>query len=304
MRKLSVENLKNYLPIILAITFVLVLVGGLSLRNTDKETDESKVQVSTSFYPLYFFASEIGGDKADVTNITPAGVEPHDYEPTAKEIAAIYDSQLLILNGGVVSWADSILEDKENNKSLIIETRDSSGIGQDPHTWLDPILAKSEVNRILEGYKEIDSKNAAYYEANAQRLNQKLDDLDEEYLIGLKSCRQKNIVTAHASFGHLATRYGLTQLAINGISPDEEPSAQKLAEVSDFVRENNIQYIFFEELVNPEFSETIALEANIETLVLDPIEGISQEKLEKGDDYFTLMRDNLINLQLALECEQ
>ncbi len=135
-------------------------------------------------------------------------------------------------------------------------------------------------------------------------LNQKLDQLDKTYAEGLKTCKQKDIITSHAAFGYLATRYGLNQVAISGISPDEEPSSQQLAEVAKFAKENDVKYIFFESLVSPKLSETIAHEIGAKTLVLDPLEGISDDDIKQGKNYFTVMENNLKNLQKALQCSQ
>ena len=107
----------------------------------------------------------------------------------------------------------------------------------------------------------------------------------------------------HAAFGYLSTTYGLNQVPISGLSPDSEPSPKQLADVADFVKKNKVQYIFFESLVSPKLSETIARETGTKTMVLDPIEGIMQEDLAKGDNYLTVMRSNLKNLETVLQCK-
>jgi zinc transport system substrate-binding protein len=135
-------------------------------------------------------------------------------------------------------------------------------------------------------------------------LESDLDQLNAEYKAGLSSCQKKDFVTSHAAFGYLAATYGINQIAISGVSPDEEPSSQKLAEVANLVKQKDIKIIFFESLVSPKLSETIASETGAKTMVLDPIEGITSNDLKVGHTYLTVMRDNLAALQDALQCNK
>ncbi len=304
--------MKNNLLLIAIIVIILAVVGFFALSNLgQKSSNNNKVKVTASFYPLFFFASEIGGEKADVSNITPAGAEPHDYDPTARDIANIEKGDILILNGGVEAWGDKIKKNLANSDVIVVEagegliTRNIVEEGKnqtDPHIWLDPVLAKREASKITDGFVKKDPANASFYKTSEDALDQKLDSLDKKYREGLKSCKNKSIVTSHAAFGYLGQRYGLRQVSVSGISPDEEPSVKQLAEVADFARRNNVKYIFFEALVSPKLSETIANEIGAQTLVLDPIEGISDNDIKQGKNYFTQMESNLKNLQLALQC--
>ena len=301
-----------------AILFLILvfLAGGLFFAfRVSKQGNQNpgKIQVATSFYPLYFFTTQVGGDKAQVFNITPASAEPHDYDPTTKDIAKVQDSRMIVLNGGKLeSWGNKIRDNLKGSKTLVIvagdslATRELSENGkkiQDPHVWLDPTLAKQEIEKIKEGFIKVDPANKAYYEKKASDLEKKLDQIDSDFKKGLANCQQKDIVTSHAAFGYLAARYGLTQIPISGVSPDQEPSAQKLTEIADLVRKNNIKVIFFESLVSPKLSQTIASETGAKTMVLDPIEGVAPQDLKNGVDYIKLMNQNLENLQTALQCQ-
>lgn len=302
--------------------FLLVVLGfgGLlffvkTSNNTSTQTTfGKKLEVTASFYPLYFFAQQIGKDKVNVNSITPASAEPHDYEPTSQQIARIETSNLLILNGGSLeAWGNKIKDDVQGKNVLVVEagqgltTKQIQENGKtiiDPHVWLDPILAKQEVEKIKQGFEQLDPQNKTYYETNATTFEYKLDQLDQEYKAGLKSCVQKDIVTSHAAFGYLAARYGLNQIAIAGVSPDAEPSPQKLAEITNIVKQKHINVIFFESLVSPKLSQTVAKETGAQTMVLDPIEGVTPDELKTGQNYLTLMHQNLINLQQALQCRK
>lgn len=271
-----------------------------------------KIQVTTSFYPLYFFASQIGGEKAQVQNLTPAGAEPHDWEPTTRDITRIEKSHLLILNGGVETWGDKIKSSLQNKNITIIvageglftrQLSEEEQTSPDTHVWLSPPLARKEADAITKGFIKIDPSNIVYYEANQKRLDDQLDQLDQAYKQGLNNCQQKDIITSHAAFGYLAATYGLNQVSVAGLSPDAEPSSQQLAKIITFAKSRNVKYIFFEKLVSPKLAETIAREINAQTLVLDPLEGLSNDEINSGKNYFTLMQENLKNLQKALECK-
>lgn len=286
-------------------------VRGPLFPENSGQTSGHKLVVTASFYPLYYFASVIGGDRADIQNLTPAGVEPHDFEPTSQDIARIEKGDLLVLNGGVEAWGDKVRGLLKGTKIQTVVAGEglfTQGLIEegkmvvDPHVWLSPPLAKKEVGRILNGFISGDPDNRTFYEANARNLESRLDQLDTEYRVELANCRQREIVTSHAAFEYLAKTYGLTQVAIAGLSPDTEPSVRDLAEVVKLAREKQIKYIFFESLVSPKLSETIADEVEAKTLVLDPLEGLTDEKKDSGKNYLTVMRDNLVNLRLALEC--
>ncbi|MGB2791079.1 MAG: zinc ABC transporter substrate-binding protein [Candidatus Moraniibacteriota bacterium] len=273
-----------------------------------------KLQVVASFYPLYFFSQQIGGDKASVTNIVPAGAEPHDYEPTAQDMARMEKSGLIILNGsGLESWGDSIGKNINTAKTIIVVTGEGlttremtreDQLTTDPHVWLDPVFAGKMVENITRGFEAANQENAIYFRENANQLLEKLKDVDIAYRSGLQKCAEKNIITSHDAFGYLAAEYGFNQVSIAGLSPDAEPSPSQLADIVQFAKVNNVRYIFFESLASPKLSQTIATEVGAQTLVLNPIEGLSDDEISKGKDYFSVMYDNLKNLQTALQCTQ
>lgn len=309
---------------LLILGLILVIGGGLLFRQRTTQRrattpTDNKPAIGTSFYPLYFFTSEITNDKTAVFNLTPAGVEPHDYDPTPQEIARILESKLLVVNGaGFEPWLDKLTDDLAKQNVIVVETTQGLALmesqemheeeaeneeaSQDPHVWLSPILASKQVEIIKDAVVEVDRKNASEFERNANVLRQRLQELDKKYRDGLRTCQKRSFVTSHTAFSYLAKEHNLTQVPIAGISPEEEPSPADLAKVAAFAKENNIKYIFFETLVSPKLSETIANEVGAQTLVLDPIEGLSDDDIQQGKNYFTVMEENLKNLRIALEC--
>ncbi len=273
--------------------------------------ESQKLEVAASFYPLYFFASQIGGEKVAVLNVTPADAEPHDYEPTAQDIARIESSRVLILNGNLEPWGDRIEENIDLKRTVVLTagqgltTQHVIENGEnilDPHVWLSPPLAKQMVDKIAAVLAHADPGNADYYGSNARILKSKLDDLNNAYRQGLAHCAKKDFITSHAAFGYLATTYHLKQVPIAGLSPDAEPSPRRLADIANFARKNNVKVIFFESLVSPKLSQTIATEIGAHTMVLDPIEGVTNDERAAGKNYLTKMQENLANLRIALQC--
>ncbi len=305
--------MKKFGIVILSLLIVSGIFLALSqMRLSPPNTADKKIQVTASFYPLYFFAHEIGADKADVANLTPAGAEPHDYEPTPQDVARIETSNLLILNGGKLeAWGERIGSTIDTKRLTIITagadltTQSMEENGQqiiDPHVWLSPKLAQKEVDRILAGFLVADPTNKDFYRKNATILTHELQDLDTKYQKGLSQCMSTDIVTSHAAFGYLARDYGLHQLPIAGLSPDEEPSSQQLAQVVRFANSHHVTTIFFENRVSPKLSETIATEVGADTAVLEPLEGVSETDMKSGKNYFTIMEDNLSSLRTDLSC--
>lgn len=300
----------------LAILFIMVGCG-----NQEATKDSTKLQIVTSFYPMYDFTQNVAGDNAEVSVLMKAGTEPHDYEPSAKDIAKIADSDVFVYNSKEMeTWVSSVLTNIDTKKTVVVDA--SQGIdllegnhsddetdaeheghshAHDPHIWLDPVLAQKQVDTIKEGIIKADTKNKETYEKNALAYKEKLAALNEKFEMGLKNAENRTFVTQHAAFAYLANRYDLEQVAIAGLSPDQEPSPAKLAELNDFIKENNIKIIYFAETASPKIAKTVANETGAKLEVLSPIEGITQEEQEKGVDYIKVMEKNLEALEKAIK---
>ncbi len=295
-------NTKKAILFIVFVLAIISIVFVLNNRAQNPNISSGKLQISAGFYPLAFFAKQIGGDRVQVFTVTPAGAEPHDYEPSAKDITTISRSKILFLNGGGMEpWEEGV----KKNLSAKTTVFTASDIFQykDPHYWLSPNLSSQIIDEMTKTLSDSDSTHASEYQENALLLKNKLAKLDNEYKTSLANCSKKEIITSHDAFGHLASSYGFKQVSIAGLSPEAEPSSRQLADISAFARSNDIQYIFFESLVSPKLSETIAQEIGAKTLVLNPIEGLTKDEISSGKDYFTEMKANLINLQIALQCK-
>lgn len=292
--------MKKLIPVIILLLIVVVVV--VILTRSDNNNDE--LTVVTTFYPPAEFASQITKGKFNVINITSGGVEPHDFEPSPQDIVKIRNADLFIINGNDLDhWAEELVEENKEINSINLSEYITSERGNDPHFWLDPVHAIDLVKAISERIIEIDKENEKLYIENTDKYIDVLNKLNQEFRVGLANCSQRKIVVSHDAFEYLGDRYDIEIINISGVTPEEEPSAMKLAEISDKVKEYNIKYIFYETLVSPNLANTIAQEAGAETLVLDPIEGLSNEDVKAGENYLSIMRNNLNNLKLDMNCE-
>lgn len=301
---------KYILASILIIALALAVIRVFVLSPKQTPTSSDTVGVAASFYPLAYLAQEIGGSLVQVTNVTPAGVEPHDFEPSPRDINNIYKTKLFIFNGGSIdTWAGKIRPTLETQGiaaiDMIFETRDllPNPDTIDPHLWLDPNIMSREADAVASALIRIDPAHAQEYNRNKNRLQKNLAILDEEYRAGLANCQLREIITSHDAFGYLANRYDFKVLSILGLSPEEEPSPKKIAEISQLAKSRGIKYIFFESLVSPKLAQTIADEIGAHTLVLNPIEGLLEQDTKNNEDYITLMQKNLANLKIAMICQ-
>lgn len=299
----------------------LGLLGACGTDNSTQKTEKTsdKLSIVTTFYPMYEFTKQIVGDEADVTLMVPAGQEPHDYEPSAKDIANIQSADVFVYhNPNIEGWVAKASKSWQKNAPHIIEgtknmvllpgTEEEEGHSHsegeeghshelDPHTWLAPSLAMKEVESIKEQLVKLYPKKESVFTSNAEKYLTKLKALDEEYQTTLSNAKQKSFVTQHAAFGYLALEYGLTQVPIAGLSPEQEPSPTRLAELKTYVQDNDIQYIYFEENANDKVARTLANEANVKLLVLNPLESLTKEQMKNGEDYISVMKENLAALE-------
>lgn len=276
---------------------------------------DHKLKVVATFYPMVEFSRQVAGDHADVIGLIPAGAEPHDWEPTAKDMIQVKEADIFVYNGIVEEWADHALQSTPNDKRIVV--RASKGInlmedihenGQekqngkelDPHVWLDPVLAQKEVAAIEAAFEQADPKHKEDYKKNAEAYLEKLQTLDQEYKSGLQNVKRKDFVTQHAAFGYLSNEYSLNQIPIAGLSPDVEPSLEKMTEIVKLVQERKVKTIFFETLVEPKLAQTVANEVGAKTAVLNPIEGLTDADKKNNLDYIGIMKNNLEALKKAL----
>lgn len=317
---------------LLAAPVALLLLAPLAACGSDSGGSSSgggdTIEVSAAFYPLQWIAEQVGGDDVTVSSLTPAGAEPHDLELTPKQVAQIGETDVLLKLAGFQPAVDDAAPDGDqvldvaDVVDLDLTTSEHDHEGEeghsdeeeghsedeggddekvaDPHFWLDPTMLAEVAPTLAERFGELDPDNAAAYQERADETVALLEGIDEDFTAGLASCESTDLVTSHEAFGYLARRYDLTQIGINGLSAEQEPSPARLAEVTDFVDDNDVRTIYFETLVPSDIAQTIADETGAETAVLDPLEGITDESA--GDDYPAVMAANLEALRAGQPC--
>ena len=288
----------------------LFVAGCQSQQNTAKS---EKPTIVATIYPVYEFTKEIVGDKAQVELMIPAGTEPHDFEPSAKDIAKIQATNSFVYDDpNMETWVPKTEKSLKNSKVQFVQStkemvllpggeeehdHEHAGDGHhhefDPHVWLAPSLAMQQVKSINEQLGQQYPKYKATFEKNTQKYLAKLAKLDQAYQTKLSQLPQKYFVTQHSAFNYLAVEYGLKQVPIAGLSPEEEPSPSKIAELKDLVKELSIQTVFFEENAQDKIARTLADEAKVKLAVLNPLEGLTKQQIKNGENYLSVMQANL-----------
>ena len=303
-----------------------LLAGCGAAGSTTENTESDKLQVVTTFYPMYDFTKQVAQDDAEVSMLLEAGMEVHSFEPSSQMIAEIQDADVFIYNSPEMeTWVPDVLASIDTSDMVVICASDAITLLEyegeahahdheseekganaghshtvDPHVWLDPVLAQTEVSTIAEGLAEADPDNAEDYLENARIYNGKLNELDEAYRAAFEGTENRTFVTQHAAFAYLAARYDLNQISVTGLNAEVEPSAAALATLSDYVKANNISHIYFENNASSQTAETLAEEVGVELAVLSPLEGITEEDQKKGSDYISVMLDNLEALKKSI----
>lgn len=274
------------------------------------------LNVVTSFYPLQYVTQRVLGDAGAASSLTKPGAEPHDLELNAKDMAKVSGARLVVYLKGFQPSVDEAVSSQASGKALDVTsaadlsltyTPIEEGAAQsteagsvDPHFWLDPVRLSTVVDAIAARLGQVDPSHASTFTANAAAVRGDLQALDGEFRTGLKSCTSTDLVTSHNAFGYLAQRYGLRQVGITGLTPEQEPNATQVAEVVDFVKTHHVRTIYFETLASPKIADTVATSTGARTAVLDPIEGLTSAS--DGKDYLQVMRSNLRNLRTGQPC--
>ena len=306
------KKTQTMLAATMIVIVLLGIVAGFSLLNSQPPSSDATLNVLATFYPLYDFAKNVGGDKVNVSILVPETVDVHDFDPTPSSIASVARADVLIYNGaGLEPWVSSVVKAADNPNISLVDS--SAGIQllqvpsqfqsnnqtSDPHIWLNPVLVKKQVNNILNGLIEADPADSQYFTQNAQAYQQKLDDLNAQIIAATSNVKTRYFVTFHESFAYFAKEYDLTQIPIAGPF-QEEPTANDIQNVINAIKQYHLLYVGYESLENPAVPESISSQTNATLILMNPIEGLTAEDKAAGKDYLILMQENLSNIVLAL----
>lgn len=302
---------------------IILILSALFSCGTREDRQNHAMQVITTLFPLYDFTRQIGGDKVHAVLLLPPGVEAHSFEPKPADMVRIAKANVFVYTDKYMEpWAQQLVQSANNPKLIVVDAsngikhfaeeaehdRHDSGPNHkhalyDPHIWLDFGNAMKMVDSIVGGLCSADPGNCDMYRKNGRAYNEQLSNLDKEYRESLSQCKRKTIVHGgHFAFGYLARRYGLQYVSAYGGSPNAEPTARKIIELKKQVVENNVKYVFYEELLNPRVSNIISHETGAGLLKLNGAHNITKEEFSQGETFISLMKANLVNLKKGLEC--
>jgi len=280
----------------------------------------TKMKVAASFFPLFDFARNIGGNRSDVYSFLPIGQEPHSWEPSIQQIEELKGTKLFIYNGaGMEAYISKFnssgefpymsfvkatqgitllkADAAEDDKEILAQG------GMDPHVWNDPLLAEQEVTNIKNAMEKADPSNRQYYENNANTYIEKLAKLDNDIKTGLKNCKKDTFLSFHNAFNYFSNRYSVHDVWISGIAPEADVPPQDIQRIIQIAKDKDMKVIFSEDFVDPRLANILADEVGAQVLLLSPLEGINQTEQEQGKTYLDKWYENLHNLRTALECQ-
>jgi zinc transport system substrate-binding protein len=321
---MKTSNLFSIFLCVAVISAILVSCG----TKEGERGRERKLKVVTTLFPLYDFARNVGGDKAEVILLLPPGVEPHSFEPRPGDVLAVNEADLFIYTGREMEpWVEGILKGLDNKKPLVLDAsrgitimenehgRSAHGHGEgekghghegrlDPHIWLDLSNAEKMVENIRDRFMERDPVHKEDYRKSAEFYSAKLADLDKSFKTSLSVCARRIFIHGgHFAFAYLAKRYDLQYISAYEGSPNAEPTPRRIVELKKLVKDKGIRYVYYEELITPRVAEVLAQETGTGLLRLHGAHNISREDLEKGATFISIMEQNLKNLRTGLECQ-
>lgn len=290
---------------------------------TARAGSSAALPVAAAFYPIAEAVRRVGGDRVEVQNLTPPGAGPHDLELTPPQVEQLERARAIFyLSGGfqpAVEEAAAGLPEQAERVDVLdgiellpvgeqlpgtVGEVDGEELadGGDPHVWVDPVMLMQVATTIRDTLAEIDPTGAEDYDRGLADYQDELGELNADFRSGLATCASRIIVTSHRAFEYLARRYGLVQIAIAGLSPDDEPDPRTVEAIAAAAERENVHTVFFEEQVPTNLAETVAREIGADTDALDPVETITAEDLADGASYTTVMRGNLDALRTGLGC--
>lgn len=320
---------KARLYLIILLILSAFAAGCSSSSKSPATTEKEKLTVYTTIYPLEDFAKKIGGEHVEVASIYPPGADAHTYEPTQKVILKIANSDLFIYNGaGMESFTNKLTDTLSKENVKIVESTEGISLidhsheheeenedghdhdhgeeghhhhNVDPHVWLDPVLAMHQANLIKEALIELKPDAEEDFKKNYTAIKKQFEELDNKFRETVEHGQKKEILVAHEAYGYWEKRYGIKQISVTGLSPTNEPSQKKLAEIIEIAKEHELNYIIFETFATPKIADIVKKEIGAEILRMHHLSSQSEEDKKENKDYFDLMNENIETLQKALQ---
>ena len=294
-------------------------------EGNEKDQENEKSVIYTSFFPIYNLAKQIAGDKFEVRSFTNLKTESHGFEPSAKEIAELSNAKLMFTNGaGMEEWEEKV---KESTDVEFVNTTESIDLikateedhedhdhaheedhedanhdhedhdhhhGEyDPHTWLDPANGKAQAKVIADKLSEIDPANKDYYMANYEKIATELDEITNEYKDKFANVENNKFIVPHQAFGYVAREFNLEQIPLNSLTSTGEAGSKVLKEVSDMAKDEKIKTVFYEMGGSDKAAKTLADEIGAEAKPISTLEFATDEELDSNKTYQEMIKENL-----------
>lgn len=261
---------------------------------------EQQLKVVATFLPMYWFTKAVTGNLAQVEILIPPGTEVHEYQATPANVQAIATANVLVKNGlGFEEFLEDTVENagnsqlKEIDASMGIQPLNNHEAGN-PHVWLDPILAKQQVENIRDGLIAADPTHKETYQANAAAYIQQLEALDSEFKRRMQQYPNCTFVTFHNAYPYLAKRYQLKLVAVVEI-PDAQLSPLDVQKAVAAVKQYKVKALFGEPGVDNKLLQSLSQDLNLSLRPLDSLE----TGPTSPQHYFTAMKANLQTLESA-----
>ncbi|PAE18061.1 adhesin [Virgibacillus sp. 7505] len=329
---------------LISTALLLVLLAACGNDDSQKSTEDGKLKVYTTIYPIQYFAERIGGDQVEVESVLPPGSDAHNFEPTSNQMVDIAKSDAFLYSSDeletyaktiadavgdedvkIAQLAEGInllpfeeehdhsheateeehdhsqeaTEDEHDHEEEATEEEHDHG-SIDPHYWLDPERAKQMAENMKNTLVELDPDNETTYEDNYAAVAKELDELDQKFQQAVEGKDNKKIIVSHAAYGYWEDRYGIEQIAITGLSPTNEPSQQELEEIIHTAEDNKLNYVLFEQNISPKVATIVQDEIGADVLRIHNLETVTEDEIDAGEDYFSLMDKNIETLEQAL----
>jgi zinc transport system substrate-binding protein len=290
---------------------VLTVFSSFCLYSCEKnEETDGKIKIVATLFPQYDFARNIAGDKADVSLLLPPGADTHTFDPTMKDILKVSDADLFIYTGAEMElWSEPFAKNVGSDCKVLdiseqIELLGNAGhshLNVDPHIWTSPANAKIMVSSICDALCTVDEENSSYYKENAKAYLSKLSELDDSIGEIAKISDKKLYFGGEFAFLYFVNEYGFSYSSLyDSCSGHSEPSAKKVAQMVDEMKKNDIKVLFYPELSTAKAAKSVADEVGAELLMLHSCHNLTQDEIDSGEDYISLMYKNLENIKEAL----
>ncbi|GAA0588956.1 metal ABC transporter substrate-binding protein [Virgibacillus siamensis] len=307
----------RFYKLLLTLVITVIITTGCA-SSPSSQSDNAHLTVYTSIYPIQYAVERIGGDTVDAESVYPPGVDAHTYEPTTREMTDIADANAFIyLGAGMEGFAESAADALGSQDVNLIELGTQQELfhkdshhehnhheghqhgDKDPHIWLDPTRMLDMAGIVKGKLIDMNPENKQVYINNFNKLKKDLLALDKQFKQTLKDKENKKILVAHAAYGYWEERYGIEQIAISGLSSSEEPSQKELTQIIDTAKKHNMRYVIFEQNGADQVSKIIQEQLGLEALHIHNLSVLTQENIDDGEDYLSLMKHNIKVLDKA-----